>query len=298
VRSLTYSAHLKRVTVLLLFAVAMTAWSTAPVGAGQVPAVHFRILRLVDRSRRAHFRDGRSGPRVLQTEVRYPTVGRPPFPLIVFAHGFAETPDAYLRMLDTWARAGYVVAAPIFPVESPRAPGGPDESDLGNEPGDMSFVISRLTARESPMRGLVDARKIAVAGQSDGAEAALSIAYDRRFRDPRVAAAIILSGAAFPGFSQPPPSAPPLLAVQGTLDPLNSPSTTAYYFRLMRRPKFLLWLVGAPHLEPYTTSDRWAPVVRGTTTAFFNHYLRDAPRRLLIDAARRAGHVAELTADP
>lgn len=256
------------------------------------PPVHIRVLRFVDHSRVAHFRNGTSGPRVLVTVVRYPSGGGP-FPLVVFAHGFALTPQPYAQLLDTWTRAGFVVAAPVFPVENANAPGGPAESDLGNEPRDLSFVISKLTA----LHGLVDATKIAVAGQSDGAEAALSAAYDRRFRDRRVDAAVILSGAALPGFAPPPTGSPPLLAVQGTADPLNAPANTSYYFRLMRRPKFLLWLLGASHLPPYTTTDTWAAVVDRATTAFFDHYLRGAAPRPLLAAGTRAG-VARLVSEP
>ena len=198
-------------------------------------------------------------------------------------------PDVYKRLLDTWAEAGYVVAAPVFPVESPNAAGGPSEDDLGNEPGDISFVITRLTAARSSFARLIDASRIAVAGQSDGAEAALAVAYDRRFRDPRIDAAIVMSGAAFPGFRSPAHGAPPLLAVQGTADPLNRPGTTAYYFGLMQRPKFLLWLLGAAHLQPYTTNDRWAPLVRRVTTAFLRRYLGGAPLGSLIRAASQPG---------
>jgi dienelactone hydrolase len=298
VTSRAHPGHVTRAVVPLLVALAVWACAAAAVAAdASPPGVQLRVLRFVDRSRRAHFRNGTSGLRVLVTEVRYPTRGHPPFPLIVFAHGFAETPDSYARMLETWARAGYVVAAPVFPVESSSAPGGPDENDLVNEPADLSFVISRLTARASVVRPLIDPTRIAVAGQSDGAEAALAAAYDRRFRDRRIDAAIVMSGAALPGFSPPEPGSPPLLAVQGTLDPLNSPSTTADYFRLMRRPKFLLWLLGAAHLEPYTTSDRWASVVRSATTAFLDHYLRGAPLRRLITAGTETG-VARVASEP
>ena len=120
------------------------------------PSVKLKIVRFVDRSRRAEFRNGTSGARVLVTEVRYPDRGVAPFPLIVFAHGFNVTPDDYARLLDHWAQAGYVVAAPEFPVERPGAPGGPSQSDLGNESGDISFVISALTSRSSPLRTLID----------------------------------------------------------------------------------------------------------------------------------------------
>jgi fermentation-respiration switch protein FrsA (DUF1100 family) len=283
---------------LLLVVLATTAGCVAAdVAAREQPTVRLRILRLVDTSRRAHFRNGTSGPRVLITSVRYPTRGQAPFPLIVFAHGFAVTPEIYSRLLDAWTLAGYVVAAPVFPVENADAPGGPDESDLPNQPGDMSFVVSRLTGPASPLHGLIDPRRIAFAGQSDGAETALSAAYDRRFLDRRIDAAVILSGAALHGFRRPPPGSPPLLAVQGTNDPFNPPSDTTGYYRLMRRPKFLLWLLGATHLPPYTTDDRWAAIVERTTTAFLDHYLRGAPLARLIAAGRQSG-LARLTSSP
>lgn len=234
---------------------------------------------------------------MLITFVRYPTHGHAPFPLIIFGHGFALTPQIYGRLLDSWARSGYVVAAPVFPVENANAPGGPDERDLSNQPRDMSLVCTQLTAPTSPLAGLVDPQKIAFAGQSDGGETALSAAYDRRFFDRRVDAAVILSGATLPGFIPPPPGSPPLLAVQGTRDPLNPPSTTANYYRLMRRPKFLLWLLGASHLPPYTTDDRWAAVVDRATTAFLDHYLRGAPLGRLVAAGTRSG-VARITSNP
>jgi len=146
------------------------------------------------------------------------------------------------------------------------------------------------------VRGLVDPTKIAVAGQSDGAVAALSVAYDKRYVDRRIDAAMILSGAALAGFT-PPPGSPPLLAIQGTSDPFNAPSATTNYFRLMHQPKFLLWLLGATHLPPYTTSDRWAAVVDRATTAFLDHYLRGAPLHPLIEAGTQTG-VARITSKP
>jgi len=147
------------------------------------------------------------------------------------------------------------------------------------------------------VRALVNPKKIAAAGQSDGGVAALAVAYDPRFRDRRIGAAMILSGAAPAGFAQPAPGSPPLLAVQGTSDPINSPSTTADYYRLMHQPKFLLWLLGASHLPPYTTNDRWAAVVDRTTTAFLNHYLRGAPLGPLLAAGTQTG-VARINAKP
>jgi len=280
-----------------LLAAAVTAAVAAPIGGTAPPVIRVRVVRLVDHSRVAHFENGTTAPRTLLTSVRYPAGASRPLPLIVFAHGFTLTAAAYARLLDTWARAGYVVAAPTFPVEGANAPGGPSESDLVNEPGDLRFVISSLIARASPFRRLVDPGEIAVAGQSDGAEAALATAYDPRYRDRRVDAAIILSGAALPGFTGAPSGSPPLLAVQGTADPLNRPGVTASYFRLMRRPKFLLWLLGATHLPPYTTDDRWSSAVDRVTLAFLDRYLRGGEIGPLVAAGRRPG-IARLISRP
>jgi len=145
-------------------------------------AVGLRVLQLVDPSRTIHLPDGSVEPRTLRTYVRYPALGPAggtdlrnapaaridgPFPLVIFGHGFAVTPGPYTGLLQTWTRAGYVVAAPVFPLGNANAPGGPNESDLINQPADMRFVISQLLAASSdasgPLAGLIDPK--AIAGQ-------------------------------------------------------------------------------------------------------------------------------------
>jgi fermentation-respiration switch protein FrsA (DUF1100 family) len=272
-----------------LFIACVSVVVIAPAAARPDGGVRVRVLRFVDRSRAAHFSDGTSGPRVLITQVRVPANASGRLPLVVFAHGFALTPDDYARLLAAWTSAGYVVAAPVFPVENADARGGPSQRDLVNEPRDLSFVLSRLVARDSPVRNLIDVRHVAFAGQSDGAVAAFAASYERGYRDPRVDAAMIMSGAPLGAFAATLPGAPPLLAVQGTADPFNAPNTTAGYFRRMGRPKFLLWLVGASHRPPYTTDPRYLPAVERTTIAFLDCYLRHRPLRALIDAGARSG---------
>jgi dienelactone hydrolase len=277
-------------------------------------------LGLVDRARTIRLPDGAEVARPLRTYVRYPAAGAPdgadhpgaqparaggPFPLVVFGHGFAVTPGIYARLLRSWAQAGYIVAAPVFPLGNADAPGGPDEPDLVNQPADMSFVISSVLAAgraaAGPLAGLVDPARIAVAGQSDGGDTALAAAYDPRHRDRRIAAAVILSGAETPysGSFPFPTDGPPLLATQGTADTINPPALSETFFAAARPPKFLLWLDGAEHLPPYTHGQPWLGVVERVSTAFLDHYLARRPvslRRLA--ALGRVPGVARLEADP
>jgi dienelactone hydrolase len=264
--------------------------------------VAVRVFHFVDRSRIARFRNGTSGPRRLTTYVRYPTAARGPLPLVVFCHGFALLPSNYARLLDAWTRAGYVVAAPIFPVENADAPGGPDEADLVNQPDDVSFVISRLLSmdksRRSRLHGLIDPDKIAVAGHSDGAETAFAVAYERHYLDWRVRVAIVLSGAPLPPEPVVPRRAsPPLLAAQGSADTINPPRVTRELFLDAARPKYMLTLLRSGHLPPYTDDRRQLAVVEGVTIAFLDHYFKHAPLSRLLAAGRAPG-IARLTSRP
>jgi chlorophyllase-like protein len=153
----------------------------ASADASGAPAFRVRTLRFVDDSRTIRLPGGRRVPRPLVTVVRSPAT-RGAHPLIVFGHGYALTPATYTRLLNAWARAGYVVAAPLFPLGNAHAPGGPDESDLVNQPRDISFVIASLLALSGNpngvLAGAIDPSSIAVAGHSDGA--------DRRTHNSRV----------------------------------------------------------------------------------------------------------------
>ena len=287
---------------------------TAPFATG------LAVMRFVDHTRSVQLPDGATVPRALRTWVWYPAQGPAggserrdapaarsagPFPLIVFGHGFAVTPMLYAPLLRAWARAGYVVAAPVFPLENADAPGGPNEADLSNQPGDMRLVISRILALSQAssgvLSGVIGRRQIAVAGQSDGGDTALAVAYDPRFRDPRVRAAMILSGAEIPGIGsfQIPRGGPPLLATQGTADTINLPSATAAFYDSAPPPKYLLELLGASHLPPYSVPGRQLQTVERVTIAFLQRYLTQKPgsMRRLLSAGHQPG-IATLDADP
>jgi dienelactone hydrolase len=278
-----------------------------------------RTVTFVDQGRTVQYPGQAPVPRKLVTIVRYPAHGSPsdsdqfnatplrsggPYPLVIFGHGFAVTPGIYAPLLRAWARAGYVVAAPVFPLGNANAPGGPNENDLVNQPRDMSFLITgMLTAGGQPsgfFGALIDPHRIAVSGQSDGGDTALSAADDSQFLDRRIGAAVILSGAEIPGVSGydfPSPS-PPLLAIQGLADPINPPQLTYTFFNAAPPPKYLLTLPGASHLGPYTGEQPQLGIVERVTIAFLGAYLKHSPGGLAGMAA--AGNVpgATLQADP
>ncbi len=106
------------------------------LAAAGAPAVGIRVMRLVDPTRSLRLRGGRTIARTLTTYVRYPALGASgrtdvanapldtsagALPLIVFVHGFAVTPSIYAALLQSWARAGFVVAAPVFPGRERRS---------------------------------------------------------------------------------------------------------------------------------------------------------------------------------
>jgi predicted dienelactone hydrolase len=110
------------------------------------------------------------------TQVWYPRARGPagPFPLLMFALGFLQCGGAYSDLLQAWASAGYVVAAVNFPRTSCHLGAEAYETDLVNQPQDMSYVLTRLLALSArpgdSFSGLLDPHEVGAAGQSDGGD--------------------------------------------------------------------------------------------------------------------------------
>jgi fermentation-respiration switch protein FrsA (DUF1100 family) len=257
-------------------------------------AVGTYLLNLVDTSRPTGpaGSDPGSSSRALPTIVRYPANGAAsapevsgppasrlggPFPLIVFGHGFNASPDRYATLLHAWASAGHVVAAPSFPraVEGSQL----DEGDLANEPADLSFVVTKLlavSAAPGPLSGLIDPNRVGSAGHSDGADAALGAGYNSCCRDARLKAVVIGEGDehAFAGGTYFPSGSPPILITQADQDVFNPPSFGQRIFADAPSPKYMLWMINAQHLEPFTTDQPHLAVIERATIAFFDRYLK------------------------
>ncbi len=171
--------------------------------------------------------------RTLETTIIYPVAGHTtttsapphgPFPLIVFAHGLGADIATYMPLLEHWAAAGFVVAAPLFPVTNSEAAGGPNVTDYVNQPADMSFVVTRVlessATATSPLHGLVDAAEVGAAGHSLGGVTTLGLIADTCCHDPRIRAAVVMAGdqITFPTGKIDYGLAPPVLFVHGDND--------------------------------------------------------------------------------
>ena len=198
---------------------------------------------------------------------------------MVFSGGYAVSPEQYSTLLDAWAAAGYVVADPVEPFTTPSSPQGLDEGDIVHHPGDVSAVITALvdadrgaTASGPPtLAGLIDTGRIAAVGHSDGGDVTLAAVADPCCRDPRLRAAVVLSGAedaAFGGtyFSTVP--AVPLLVVQGTDDDINPVGCSVQLYDQAPQPKYYLSLAGQSHQGPYLVAGPALTTVERVTIDF------------------------------
>ncbi|MHB1711643.1 MAG: alpha/beta hydrolase family protein [Acidimicrobiales bacterium] len=233
--------------------------------------------------------------RTLPTTVWYPATGpagRPdqagatplrssgPYPLVVFSQGFELSRAAYAGLLDAWSAAGYVVAAPAYPFNSPTSPGGARESDIVNHPADLRFVITSMlqeaTAGSGTLSGLIEASQIAVIGHSDGGDVSLATASNSCCRDSRIKAAVILSGAELTSFGGTYYATPPvpMLVVQGTADAVNPSACSILLYDQAPQPKYYLSLTGQNHTSAYTQAGEPLDVVAKVTIDFLDTYLK------------------------
>jgi fermentation-respiration switch protein FrsA (DUF1100 family) len=222
------------------------------------------------------------GQRTLVTQVWYPRASGAagPFPVVMFGPGFAQCADAYSDLLRAWASAGYVVAAVSFPRTNCYLGAEAYEPDLVNQPGDMSYALSRLLALSAQphnaFSGLLNAREVAAAGQSDGGDTVAAVAANTCCTDRRFKAVAVLSGAEWPPMPGRyfPGGAPPMLFTQGSADTINPPWTSVQLYRADDDgTRYYLDLFGASHLVPYEGTNPVERLVTRVTLAFFDRYV-------------------------
>jgi predicted dienelactone hydrolase len=282
---------------------------------GTATPYHVGVLHqtFVDPSRGTPARGGNpsSSSRHIATTIYYPTNLAPteqnprpraasgPFPLIVFAHGYAIDAAAYEPLLRDVAAGGFVVAAPDFPGTSTAYGGGAIRSDSLQQPGDISFVITSIldfSAKPGLFFNVVNPNAVGDSGQSDGGVTAAAAAYNTCCIDPRIEASVILTGGSF-GFDGQwfPPGTPPVMFVHATADEVNPYSASTSMFAQAQSPKYLMTIEGGDHLQVYVDPP-WEPQVAAAMIAFFDVYLKGDPAAAarLDTAANQPGYSLQL----
>jgi predicted esterase len=276
--------------------------SAAPhsVGKGAAPsarpggpfAVGRRTVTFVDPSRPTPPNGNvpESPHRALEVIIEYPTAGTADpahesadatplpgrHPTVIYVHGFgAHADNPYLH---PWAAAGFIAVAPTFPLTNADAPGGPNRSDLVNEPADVSFVIGQLLRSSTANKELahaIDRHAFGVMGASGGAAVVDQLIADPQVIDRRIRAAIEQSCGCPP--HPYPNQTPPLMFMHGTADPVASYDWTAQSFGLASSPKYFLTLQGAQHIQ---YDEPWLSISARASRDFFDAYLGHKPKAL------------------
>jgi predicted dienelactone hydrolase len=205
--------------------------------------------------------------RELVTDLYVPVGASGPRPLVVFAHGWNSNPGVYAALLEGWAAAGFVVAAPVFPDSTDLYPGSP-VSDYSDQALDISFVITSLL-RDPAVP--IDPTRIAVTGHSDGGTDVAVMALDPAYADPRVRAYVCMSGEMPSGvapYTVAPTKAAALFAV-GTEDGYGLyPLTTQVYQAAQAAAKAMLIEPGGSHLGSFIDATPAAAAMREAETQF------------------------------
>jgi dipeptidyl aminopeptidase/acylaminoacyl peptidase len=224
-----------------------TTTATAPALARPLSVTH-RDVTFEDTTRPT---DADRPTRTLPVLLLVPD-GPGPFPLLEFSHGVTASGPAYAGFLEPLAAAGFVVAAPTFPLTS-GPQGWSHLTDYKNQPADVYFVVDSVIKMaqdpNDPLFGKVDADKLALAGHSLGAMTTIGAVFNSCCAQTRVRAAIVLSGveATFDNgsFDARPPV--PLLLAHGDNDHTVPYASSSDLFARATGPTVFLSYPGASH---------------------------------------------------
>jgi dienelactone hydrolase len=235
--------------------------------------------------------------RVLVTQVRSPTGAGGKLPLIIAIHGADGDPSRLAPLLDIWAKAGYVVAAPTFLKTEKDARGKALASEVAQQAADARFVLDGLLDRAPALR--VDPGKIGVAGMSLGGMTVYGLISHTCCQDGRIGAAVVMAGVHddFPD-GQYVHQKMPVLLIQGDADVGYHHSRDAY--PQLAPPKWFVTLHGERHSPPFEVPrGKAAGIVDATTSAFWDRSLKGdrAAATTIVDVVRATKGTATLQRD-
>ncbi len=243
----------------------------------------------VDSSRPTGATPGRSLP----TDIYLPG-GTGPFPLIVLNHGLGGSSTKFSDLAGSWAKAGYVVVAPNFPLTNSTVP-QPQRvvADVTNQPGDVSFVVSQVLDRAKAgkrLAGKIATDHMGVAGHSLGGATTYPLAFNSCCRDARFRSAVLMDALQIdvPGGVWDWTRRFPVLVFAGTGDLTIRYDGQQKIIAQLPGPTWSVTLDGGQHSAPFeNTPSPHDAVVTATTLDFWAATLRDdtaAAARIATDA--------------
>jgi pimeloyl-ACP methyl ester carboxylesterase len=273
-----------------------------PTMSGSVPPYQVRTesIRLFDPSRSTPARGDvpATSGRVLVTDLFVPVGASGERPLVVFAHGWNSDPGVYASLLEGWAAAGFVVAAPVFPDSTDLYPGSP-VSNYADQALDMSFVITALLHDHA---ALIDPTRIAVAGHSDGGTDVALMALDPAYADARVRAYVCMSGEMPSGVAayNVAPTRAALLVAVGSDDEYGLyPLATQVFQAARASAKAMLVEPGGDHLGSFVDASPAAVAMREAETQFLELALEPrTPTSAAVDDALAEPNAGSLQVVP
>jgi dienelactone hydrolase len=202
------------------------------------------------------------------------------YPLVMFAHGFGVTPSFYTELLRQIASAGYVVAAPTYPILSGSPAGPSDTIGWDDTFADTRFATSSVldlsATGDATLGGMIDPQRIAIAGHSDGALISFGDGFEAWRTDARIRA--VISYAALLGESGTiyQPNGRAFLHFASDQDAYNDfDATIAWDHANLGPPDWTVALWNASHAAPYTDpSDPHFDLVARTTIDFLDLELK------------------------
>ena len=191
------------------------------------------------------------------------------FPLIVFAPGFDANPDTYQPFLHAIAAQGFIVAAPVFPIEASiagAAPASRSNTEILNQMYDMSAVITQMITYARTYGNWLSVSmsqtQIGIIGHSDGAMTVAGMTMSTSYSDPRIKAAVVMNGAGPSELAWNKRKVVPTMVEQSTGDPYNAPVNSAWLFNHVTGSRDYLTVAGPYHIWPLVGDDKVSDLVR------------------------------------
>lgn len=235
----------------------------------------------------------------------------PPYPLLVMAHGFGGLPEKFDAFATTVAAAGFVVAAPAFPLTNQNTPCGHAGGfpDTSQQPNDLTFVYGELLAANAngldSLFGTIDPSALTLLGHSLGGVTSEGLVHTDccTTTAPSIVATILVSDpfgvTGFFGWTRV-LTGPPTLILHGQADPIVGFSFAFDLSDSLPPPRTIVGIAGAGHsdlLESQTEPPITArAVAQAVTIAFLNSQVRGetGPLNATLADVHNDGHLIAL----